>query len=44
MDRLLPAEKHIVSDLVNSMGKRWGKNTDKIFYSDILSPHDHSYE
>lgn len=44
MDRLLPAEKHIVADLIDSAGKRWGKNTDNVYYSDILNVHDKSYE
>jgi hypothetical protein len=37
MDRLLPGEKHIVADLINSIGKRWGKNTESVYFSDILS-------
>jgi dynein heavy chain, axonemal len=44
MDRLLPAEKHVVEDLISSIGKRWGKNTDNAYYSDILNQHDRSYE
>lgn len=43
MDRLLPEEKHIVIDLINSIGKRWGKNIDNVYYSDILNPNEKSY-
>lgn len=44
MDRLLPAEKHLVADLVNSIGKRWGKNTEEAYFSDILNVAEKSYE
>lgn len=44
MDRLLPSEKHIVTDLIDLMGKRWGKNVDHVYYSDILNSQDRSYE
>ena len=33
-----------MSDLINLAGKRWGKNTDLVYYSDLLNPHDRSYE
>lgn len=39
MDRLLPSEKQMVGDMIASMGKRWGKNVDDVYFSDILSGH-----
>lgn len=30
--------------MVSSYGKRWGKNTDNVYYSDILNLNDKSYE
>lgn len=44
MDRLLPGEKHFVSEMIGSIGKRWGKNTEGVYYSDILSVGERSYE
>nr|VVW87063.1 unnamed protein product [Nymphaea colorata] len=44
MDRLLPGEKHIVESMINSIGKRWGKNTEGVYFSDILSAAERSYE
>ena len=44
MDRLLPDEKHIVVDMINSYGKRWGKNTNEVYFSDILNSTERNYE
>lgn len=30
--------------MINSTGKRWGKNTDNVYFSDILNANQHSYE
>lgn len=30
--------------MVNAYGKRWGKNTDPVYYSDILNLNERSYE
>ena len=33
-----------MTNLITSAAKKWGKNIDNILYSDILNPHDKSYE
>jgi dynein heavy chain, axonemal len=30
--------------MINSIGKRWGKNVDNVYYSDILNSTERSYE
>lgn len=45
VDRLLPEDKHIVETFIETIGKRWGKNMNVTYFTDILSPsHQRSYE
>ena len=45
VDRLLPEDKPIVEKLIEEIGKKWGKNMNSAYFSDILSPsHERSYE
>lgn len=38
VDRLLPEDKPTIENLIDSIGKKWGKNMNVTYFSDILSP------
>ena len=45
VDRLLPEDKPLIEKIIIDIGKKWGKNMNEVYFSDILSPsHERSYE
>ncbi len=44
-DRLIPSEKDLISEAIESLTKKWGKNITETYFTDMLSLEgDKSYE